>query len=200
MADCTGKLTANFLLDCNYLPVAGLTANAVIINFEDIDRGATTISTVAGTQLRMTNLQLKPGTTGYIFTGVKQSNGKSYEFVAVDNLPGRFTHSFAGRIFNPSVANKEQLRNLALGAKYVVVVEQLWKGEDNEDAFEVLGYDAGLILTEATNNSAEESNTINIVLSSEEGIEEPKPPYNLLEVDYPTTSTAFANLFAEASV
>jgi hypothetical protein len=200
MADCTGKITAGFTVDCNFLPVAGLTANAVLINFEDIDRGATTKSTTPGSQLVMTNLQLKPGTTGYLFTGIKQSNGKSYEFVPVDNLPGRFSHSFTGRIFNPSAANKEQLRNLALGAKYVMIVEQLWKGEDNEEAFEVLGFDAGLILSEATNNSAEDSNTISIVLSSEEGIEEPNPPYNLLETDYPTTKTAFDNLFAEASV
>lgn len=196
MADCTGKITANFVLDCDYLPIAGLTTNAVLINFEDIDRSATTIS---GTnRILMTNLQLKAGTTGYLFTGVKQTNSKNWALVPKDANIDKVSHVFNGTVFNPSVENKLQVANLALGAKYVVVVEQLWKGEDNEDAFEVLGYFAGLKLNEATNSSSENDNTIALVLGSEEGYEEPSLPHNLLETDYATTKTAFDNLFIQA--
>lgn len=198
MADCTGKITANFVLDCDYLPIAGLTTNALLINFDDIDRTATTISNT--NRLLMTNLQLKPGKTAYLFTGVKQTNAKSYALVPKDTNVDKWSHNFNGTVFNPSVENKLQVGNLALGSKYVVVVEQLWKGEDNEDAFEVLGYYTGLKLNEATNNSAENDNTIALALGSEEGYEEPSLPHNLLETDYATTKLAFDNLFAQASV
>ena len=167
MADCTGKITANFVLDCNFLPIGGLTTNAVLINFDDIDRTATTIN---GTnRLLMTNLALKAGKTGYLFTGVKQTNAKNYTLVPKDTNVDKWTHGFNGTVFNPSVENKLQVANLGLGGKYVVVVEQLWKGEDNEDAFEVLGYYTGLKLNEATNASGENDNVITLVLGSEEG-------------------------------
>jgi hypothetical protein len=198
MSDCTGKIVANFVLDCDYLPTAGLTTNAVIINFDDIDRTATTFSNT--NRVLMTNLALKPGKTGYLFTGVKQSNGKNYELVPKENLPDKFLHRFSGTIFNPSVENKLQAENLALGGKYVVVVEQLWKGENNKDAFEVLGYGSGLILTELTNSSAENDNTIVLALANQENYEESGVPKNLLDTDYATTKTAYDNLFAEASV
>jgi hypothetical protein len=198
MADCTGLITANFVLDCDYLPIAGLTTNALLINFDDIDRTATTIS--GSNRLLMTNLQLKAGKTAYLFTGVKQTNSKNYTLVPKDNNVDKYTHGFTGTVFNPSVENKLQVANLSLGGKYVVIVEQLWKGEDNEDAFEVLGYFTGLKLNEATNNSNENDNTIALVLGSEEGFEEPSLPHNLLETDYATTKTAFDNQFAQASV
>ncbi len=198
MADCTGKITANFVLDCDYLPIAGLTTNALLINYDDIDRTATTIS--GANRLLMTNLQLKAGKTAYLFTGVKQTNSKNWALVPKDTNLDKVSHVFNGTVFNPSVENKLQVADMALGSKFVVVVEQLWKGEDNEDAFEVLGYNVGLKLNEATNNSAENDNTILLVLGSEEGYEEPTLPYNLLETDYATTKLAFDNLFAQASV
>jgi hypothetical protein len=198
MADCTGKITANFVLDCDYLPIGGLTTNAILINFDDIDRTATTID---GTnRLLMTNLQLKAGKTGYLFTGVKQTNAKNYALVPKDANVDKWTHGFNGTVFNPSVENKLQVANLGLGGKYVLIVEQLWKGEDNEDAFEVLGYFTGLKLNEATNASGENDNVITLVLGSEEGYEEPSLPHNLLETDYATTKLAYDNLFVQASV
>ena len=196
MADCTGKITANFVLDCDYLPIAGLTTNAILINYDDIDRTATTISGV--NRLLITNLALKAGKTGYLFTGVKQTNSKSYALVPKENNVDKYTHGFKGVVFNPSVENKLQVANLSLGGKYVVVIEQLWKGEDNEDAFEVLGYFSGLKLNEATNSSVENDNTIQLTLGSEEGYEEPSLPHNVLETDYATTKTAFDNLFESA--
>ena len=198
MADCTGKITASFVLDCEYLPIAGLTTNAILINYDDIDRTATTIDPT--NRLLMTNLQLKAGKTGYAFTGVKQTNAKNYALVPKDAGVDKYTHGFTGIVFNPSVENKLQVANLSLGSKYVLAVEQLWKGEDNEDAFEVLGYFAGLMLAEATNNSTENDNAISLVMGSQEGYEEPSLPHNLLETDYATTKTAFDNLFIEASV
>ena len=193
MPDCTGKITADFVVDCDNLPIAGLESNAIIINKDDIDYTATTIS--GGNRVLATNLVLKEGKTGYSFQGVKQSNSKNWELVPKDNLPNKYKHVFNGIVFNPTALNKLQVANLALGAKYVVVVEQLWKGADSDEAFEILGLNAGLILTEAKNASNENDNTISLVLSSQEGYEEPLLPRTLLITDYATTKTAFDNEF-----
>jgi len=195
MADCTGKITANLLLDCDALPVGGLTVNTVIINLDDIDRTASTVNVT--NRILMTNLQLLPGKTGYSFQGIKQSNGKNYQLVPKENLPNKWSHGFTGVVFNPTPENKLQVSDMSLGGKYVVVVEQLWKGVGSDDAFEVLGFFTGLELAEATNNSSENDNTIGLVFKSAEGFEEPGVPHTLLDIDYATTKAAFDNLFIE---
>lgn len=192
---CSSKITGDFALNCETLPIAGIDANIVLINFDDINRSATTFSNT--NELLVTNFQLKAGKTGYLLSGVKQSNGKNYSMVAVENLPNRFLHGITGKILNPSVANKLQLQKLALGGKYVAVIKQNWKGVDSEDAFEILGYNSGLELKEATNNSTEESNTIVLNIGNIDGYEEPKLPFNLLKTDYDTTDVLFTNKFVQ---
>lgn len=192
---CNSLITGGFVLDCANLPIAGLESDIVLINIDDIDKSATTFN--ANNELLVTNFQLKTGKTGYALQGVKQSNGKNYSLVLGENLPNRFMHGITGKILSPSVENKLQLQKLALGGKYVAVVKQNWKGADREDAFEILGYNVGLILKEATNNSTEESNTIVLVLGSEEGFEETKVPFNLLKTDFATTDVLFTNKFIQ---
>jgi hypothetical protein len=192
---CNTNITAGFLLNCDTPPMGGLESSIVIIPFDDINRTTTTISTT--NELLVTNLVLKTGKTGFVFHGVKQSNGKNYSLVAVENLPNRVMHGITGKILTPSVENKLQLQKLMTGGKYVVVVKQNWKGVNSKDAFEILGYNSGLEITEATNESSAESNTILIKLSNVEGYEEPKLPFNLLKTDYDTTNIAFGNLFIQ---
>lgn len=197
MPDCTGNLTADILFDCANAPIGGIEQNIVLINKDDIDVSTTTID---GTnRILVTNLQLKPDTTGYMLEGVKQSNGKAWELVKKENAPDKFKHTFSGVVFNPSAANKQQADELSKGAKYIAVVEQVWKGEDSVDAFEVLGLKSGLELLTMTNNSKENDNMIVFELSSADGFEETTMPKTLLETDYATTKTAFDNKFAQAA-
>lgn len=195
--DCTGNLTADIVFDCANAPVAGIEQNVVLIKKEDIDY----INTATSTDSRVVidNLQLKPGTTGYLLTGVKQSNGKAWELVKKENAPDKFKHTFSGVIFNPTASNKEQANQLAMGAKYVIVIEQVWKGEANKDAFEILGLTSGLELSTMTNNSKENDNMIMFELASVDGYEEVTMPQTLLDVDYAATKTAFNNKFAQAA-
>lgn len=191
--DCTGNLTANIEFDCLNAPVAGIEQNIVLINKEDIDISQTTLD--ATNRLLVTMLKLKPGKKGYKLTGVKQANSKAWELVKKENAPDKFKHTFSGVIFSPSLANKTQADNLSKGAKYVVVVEQTWKGTDNEDAFEILGYHSGLELMTMTNSSRENDNMIMFELASADGFEESTMPKTLLEGDYADTKTVFSNNF-----
>jgi hypothetical protein len=194
--DCTGSLTADIIFDCANAPVAGIEQNVVLINKEDIDVTTTTIS--ATNRIMVTNLQLKPGKTGYLLTGVKQSNGKAWELVKKENAPDKFKHTFSGVIFNPGADNKQQADQLSKGGKYIAVIEQVWKGEDSAEAFEVLGLTSGLELSTMTNSSKENDNMIVFELASADGYEETTMPKTLLDGDYAATKTAFGNKFAQA--
>ena len=195
--DCTGNLTADILFDCTNAPVGGIEQNVVLINKDDIDVVNTTID--ASNRILLTNLQLKAGKTGHLLTGVKQSSGKAWELVKKENAPDKFKHTFSGVIFNPSTANKQQADNLSKGAKYIVVVEQVWKGTDSAEAFEVLGLTSGLELMTMTNNSKENDNMIMFELASSDGFEETTMPRTLLDVTYAATKTAFTNKFAQTT-
>ena len=196
MADCTQKLTADLLIDCDNLPVGGLEVNAWIFNKTDIDRSAVTFD--ASNKISMTNFQLLSAKVGFKLEGIKQSNAKNYALVPKENLPDKWLHQFNGIIFNPTAANKLQLNSLSEGGRYVVVVEQLWKGATDASAFEVLGYNVGLKLTESVNNSVENDNGITLVLASEANYEETNVPYTLLDIDYATTKAAYDNGFVQA--
>ena len=196
--DCTSGLTADIAYDCLNAPVGGIEQNVVLINKNDIDVVNTT--TGADRRVLLTNLQLKPGKTGHKLTGVKQSNGKAWELVKKENAPDKFKHTFSGVIFNPSADNKEQAASLATGGSYIAVVEQKWKGTDNEDAFEVLGIKSGIELSTMTNSSKENDNMIMFELASVDGFEEPTMPMTLLDGNYVATKTAFDNKFAQAAV
>ena len=194
--DCTGNLTADILFDCANAPIGGIEQNVILINKDDIDTATTTSD--ATNRILVTNLQLKPGKTGHLLTGVKQSNGKAWELVKKENAPDKFKHTFSGVIFNPSAANKQQADSLSKGAKYIVVIEQVWKGADSDDAFEILGLSSGLELMTMTNNSRENDNMIMFELTSADGYEETTMPRTLLDGDYVATKTAFTNKFAQA--
>jgi len=192
--DCTGALTANITYDCANAPVGGIEQSVKLINQADIDYAETTFSST--NPALITSLVLKADAQAYTLTGVKQTNGKSWELVKKDNAPDKFMHAFSGVILNPSAANKLQASALAQGSRYVVVVEQKWKGVNSADAFEVLGIRAGLEIATMTNNSAENDNTIVLTLASASGFEEPNMAATLLETDYATTLLAFNNDFA----
>lgn len=194
--DCTENLTADILFDCANAPIGGIEQNVILINKDDIDVVNTT--TDATNRVLVTNLQLKTGKSGYLLSGVKQSNGKAWELVKKENAPDKFKHTFSGVIFNPSAANKQQADGLSKGTKYVAVVEQVWKGIDSEDAFEILGLTSGLELMTMTNNSKENDNMIMFELSSSDGYEETTMPRTLLDVSYTATKTAFTNKFLQA--
>jgi len=194
--NCEDKLSADIIKDCDNKPVAGLEVNAVLINFDDIDKAT---STLDGTNdLVITNLSTLSGTSGFSLEGIKQTNGASFELVKKEDTFDAFKHLFAGVILAPSATNKKALAEVASGGRYVVVVEKKWKGADQDDAFEVLGWDVGLVISTVVWNSKEADAVIKFELASEDGFEEPEMTRNNLETDYATTKTAFDAKYATA--
>ena len=191
---CDGLLTNDILFDCDNSMVGGIEVDVLIFNHKDINKSAVTFSPTNKTV--MTNFQLKATKTGYLFQGVKQVNALKFELVKKELGPDKFKHTFAGTVLNFSAENKERLMELSEGGKVAVMVELKWKGASSVDAFQLGGYDSGLELQVATWATNENDGTISIELSSSDGYEETKPVISVLETDYATTATAFANKFA----
>ena len=120
----------------------------------------------------------------------------SCELVPKEETYDGYKHLFSGVLLNPSAANKAALKALSSSSRYVIVVEKKWKGVDQADAFEVLGWKAGLKIASSVYDSKESDGVIKFELASADGYEEPDMTLNLLETDYATTQTAFINKFA----
>ena len=193
---CNGLITADILADCANGSFQGLETNIVLINREQIDFSSITYN--GANELLATAFNLLSGNTGYCLEGVKQVNSTAFELVKKETSLDKFKHIFNGVILTVSVENKVQLQNMSKGDKYVAIVEKKWKGDSNEDAFDIYGLEVGLELNVTTYNSNENDGTVAFELSSADGFEEPKLPLNLLITDYATTKTAFDNKFIEA--
>lgn len=192
---CNDLLTADILKNCAVKPVAGLEVDILLFNREDIDYGALTYDATNTTHL-LTALVLKSGKTGYLVEGIKQSNGAAWELVVKD-YGNAYKHTISGVVLAPSADNLKSLGEVLDGGSYVAVVERKWKGTDSDDAFVVLGLDAGVVASSANWNSKENDGIVLFELSSEDGFEEPKSKIVLLETDYATTKTAFDNKFVQ---
>lgn len=188
---CNKKITDDILFDCADMPKRGIDGGkAVIINFEDIDRAA---STVAGATI--TDLILKAGLTGFQVQWYKDLASMNSAFTpAADQIDG-FTHNFLTRLSASSAENAERANELSQG-RFIMVYETRYKGELNADAFKIAGWDNGLKLLEMTHNTIENSGSTLYTLATEEGDVEQYPYNVLLETDYATTKASFDALFA----
>ena len=194
--NCEEKLTADIAKNCDEKPQGGIEVDIVIINYDDIDFASSTFD--GSNDLLLTNLATKSGTTGYTIEGIKQTQGASFELVKKEDSFDGYKHTFAGVILAPSVGNKKRLSEVASGGRYVVVVEKKWKGTNDVDAFEVLGWNSGLEIATVVWNSKEADGVIKFELSSVDGFEETNMTYNNLETDYATTKVAFDAKYATA--
>jgi hypothetical protein len=194
--NCEEKLSADIQKDCENKPIGGIEVNVVLIALKDINKTTSVISST--NKLLITDLATLSGTSGYFVEGIKQAQGAMFELVKKEDSFDAYKHSFSGVVLNPSASNKLELSKVASGERYVAVVEKKWKGADSDEAFEVLGWDSGLVISEMTWNTKESDGIIKFVLSNEDGYEEPEMTRTLLETDYATTKTSFNNKFATA--
>ena len=65
--NCEEKLAADIEKDCDNKPVGGIEVNAVLINFEDIDKATSTLDVT--NDIIITNLATKSGTSGFFVEG-----------------------------------------------------------------------------------------------------------------------------------
>ena len=188
-----GKILGDILKDCNDVLKGGIEQGIVLINRSDIDYANSVVDSdiTAGTH-KITTLQLKTGTTGYLIEGIggKQIFTAGYTANVADDQPDDFTHSVSLRLFNCSEASASFMNNLAAGADLAAVVRH------KNGCYSVYGWDAGLKISEATLNSNENKGAAVFTLSSSSTDTEPKVPYIYFDTDDATSESNFVLKFA----
>lgn len=189
---CNNKLSENIIQSCADLPKKGLKGSkAVIVNYDDIDFSSTTTSGAT-----VTALTLQSGKTGYSLEWYKDLGSTTSTFAPnTEDIDG-FTHSFLSRLSTSSAKNAERSNELKNG-RFVMAVETKYAGVDSLDAFKIYGLENGMLLSELTVGTNENSGAITFTLLSEEGTVEQYPYLVLNEGDYATNKASFDALFAE---
>lgn len=198
---CTGvcSVVSNDLIyDCDQKAVGGIVQTVKLINTCDIDVSNWTVTRTTAPTCANT----------IAFSGTDPANLNA---VRVQGIPGKrllsasftssntdfgtyFTHVvnlFSQGLSQQALCNITALGN---GAQVIAIIEQNFKGADNNSAFLVYGWDAGLKLGDLTYDSNENNGNIVFPLSSLDPDLEPYPPLTLLMTDYDTTKTFFDSL------
>lgn len=197
MADiCDRSIQHDFGFDCANPPAAGLENEVLLINFDDIDRVASVVTTTpaangVGASVVLQKLVLKAGKKANTIQQVKTSfNGTNVAQVDGTYTTG-FTHTFAFVSFDRSPQAKQAIADMVNTRTVAVVVNKSVTGESK---YEVMGWYTGLGGTATVSQDYVDSAgaaAIAITLVSDQ---EPTLPLSFYDTDLETTAAAFEAL------
>ena len=195
MATC-GKISAGITHNCLDKLVSGLHDEVILINLADIDKDSCTFD--ANNKLILTDLVLKtasPALAGYKIEGYNFSNEHDTALVKRRFIDG-WDHNFLFRVFDNTPEVKKFVTE-AVDSRFVAIIKNKYRNKnattDGTTVFEVLGFEHGLEISEATRNVNDEETMGAWVLKAtcDETNKEPYPPYTFFKTDLATTQTAF---------
>jgi hypothetical protein len=200
MSTC-GKITAGITHNCLDKLVQGLDDVAVLINIEDIDKDTSTFN--SSNKFVLEQIVLKtasPALKGYKIEGYNFSKEHDTALVKRRFIDG-WDHNFLFRIFdnNPDI---KKFVNEAVDSRFVVIIKNKYNNKNATTAgnsvYEVLGWEHGLEIAEATRNPNDDETMGAWVLRAtcDEANKEPYPPYTFFNTNLTTTDAAFAALYA----
>lgn len=184
---CERDITSSFVLDCTKVPVKGIVQNVTIMNTTDIDKGATVFD--PSNDQTITSIVLKSGgKRAFTMSGVKNLLNMQSAFVSKDDTFDAWTHTLIGYLGDLSPAKLQDIKALTNGAEITAIVETKFTGVDGTGSskYHVLGYDQGMVLTEATFD-ANENGGLPFTLSNKDGYENSQFPYAFFNTDESTT-------------
>jgi hypothetical protein len=195
MSTC-GKISAGITHNCLDKLVSGLHDEVILINLDDIDKDNCTFD--ANNKLIITDLVLKtasPALAGYKIEGYNFSNEHDTALVKRRFIDG-WDHNFLFRVFDNTPEVKKFVTE-AVDSRFVAIIKNKYRNKnattDGTTVFEVLGFEHGLEISEATRNVNDEETMGAWVLKAtcDETNKEPYPPYTFFKTDLATTQTAF---------
>jgi hypothetical protein len=161
-------------LDCKYRPTKGLKHRVLVIPYKDIDRRYTAMNEDKSV---ITHFQLYPTKRGYLF---ELSN--AFKVNGSQKLSGGFVHELSIKIDKANSDNIATMNALTKGA-YVLVVETM------SNTFEILGYDAGVVVSSIQRDYA--GNVIGLTFATPSDVKELRMVALWGEGDYLTMSKKF---------
>jgi hypothetical protein len=174
-----GDLILSSVLDCANPLQGGVGGNsrAVLIQKSDID--SVTYSNDGG----IASITLKAGKSAYSIDGIKQSLKPKYEKTNTDAGQTVYIHTADFFYFEYTQSAKNNIQRMGNG-RYVCIFQN---AKQDESAFEVLGLDVGLEVTEMMRAPQENGGAVKIILASPEGEFESKLPPTFYATSFSTT-------------
>lgn len=174
---------------CGKAPASGTNKNVVLINFEDIDKAA---SSITGNVAK--SIVLKSGKKGYLLQSKAKATSGSATF-ARGTYFDTYDHSVILRAFTKNQATKDFMNSLA-GARLVAIVDNNEQGDKGETKYEVYGWDSGLTLSELPwSTELSDSVVYAATLASDDSSKEGQLPLSFFDTDLKTTETALAAIY-----
>lgn len=169
---CETKLSKNFIRECSYKPKQGLGRTLWLMNTEDIDRAASVLNE---TKTSISVLALISDASVprkmYKSEGNDNSHKASSELV-VSEFGNGVKHTVTINILYYSDVQRAALMEIVDGARLTAIVERIDTGINGELSYEVYGFEAGMVISEMTRSSSENSGVLSFTLTSKEGEEE----------------------------
>lgn len=178
------RITSNIAHQCLDKLKSGLKDRLYIFNFDDVNKTASTFDPT--NKLILTSLVLKtasPALSGYTLDGFNFSNEHDTA-LAKGKYIDNWDHNLTFRIFDNTPEVKEWINN-ATNSRFIVVIENNYSNKNASPAgttvFEVLGWDNGLEISEATRSTTDEDlkGAWTLKASCDEANKEPYPPFTL---------------------
>ena len=163
-------------LDCRYRPTRGLKHRVLVIPYKDIDRRYTTMNDDKSV---ITHFQLYPTKRGYLF-----ELNNAFKVSGSQKFSGGFAHELSIKIDKADSGNIATMNALTKGT-YVLIVETAG------NTFEVLGYEAGLVVNSVQRDYV--GNVIGLTFATPSDVKELRMVALWGEGDYLTMSNKFEN-------
>lgn len=191
MAVC-GNITANLGFNCPTPLVSGTRDRMWIMDHAEYELATKTFA--VGNAMVLTDVVLAGIATAFYVEGKNNSNAPSFALVK-QTYGDVYDHMVNFLGFDLTNAAKEALDTF-VGGRYVVAIENSFKGATGESAFELLGAGSGMEIKvftrDALNNDNQGAYVIN--LGTPEIGKEAHMPYAIFDTDYATTRAMLEGL------
>jgi hypothetical protein len=185
MATICGKITQGFDIDCDNPLQAGAEDTLILINRDDFLASAITYN--VGNPQIIEDIVLPVGVLAYAYDGKNNSIAPKYEFIK-QTYAEVYNHEINFKVFNVNPTAKKELEAMAKGSM-VAIINNKFKGNNGDNAYEVYGADAGLIISQNLRDIINQENqgAFDVILKSDETAPEPHMPKTFFNTDLATT-------------
>ncbi len=135
---------------------------------------------------KVTTLVLKESAKIYEVLG----NDKTHQLQAsgvVGDYGNGFTHTDTVNILYRGDTERERVQEIVDGARIFSIIEKVDGGEQGELAFEIAGFESGMLMSSFDYDSNANSGVATLAVATKEGEEEGTAPKIFQDTDYATT-------------
>ena len=188
--DCAKIAAGLTASECGKMATAGTGTKVVLMNYDDIDKASSTVSSGV-----CTSLVLAADKLAYLFESIDKATTGEATF-AKGTYIDSYDHAVTLRIFIKDQTSKNFINSLT-NARVVAIVENRATGASGNTKYEVYGWDSGLKLSENAFTTDFADNVVfTAKLASDDNSKEGQLPLSYFISNLAGTETALAGLYA----